>query len=69
MVIPVDKRKQLLEALRTQGHVNVPGCSPVDPSKAREILHDGTVHGQPITAKQRGYFGIIASGKTPRRSA
>jgi hypothetical protein len=29
--------------------------------KAKEILRDGTVHGKPITAKQRGYFGSIAS--------
>lgn len=28
--------------------------------KAREILHDGTVHGHPLTEKQRGLFGVIA---------
>jgi hypothetical protein len=32
-------------------------------AKAREILHDGTVHGHPLTAKQRGFFGAIAGKK------
>jgi hypothetical protein len=32
------------------------------PQKARQILHDGTVHGQPITEQQRKYFGAVASG-------
>jgi hypothetical protein len=32
-------------------------------SKAREILHDKSVHGQPLTDKQRKFFGAIASGK------
>lgn len=31
------------------------------PAKAREILRDGTVHGQPLTSKQKGYFGAIAA--------
>ena len=31
-------------------------------AKAKEILHDGTVHGKPITAAQRGYFGAVAGG-------
>jgi hypothetical protein len=39
---------------RKKGHLSA--------HKAREILHDGTVHGKPITKKQRGYFGAVASG-------
>jgi|TARA_R100001086_G_scaffold242526_1_gene170293 hypothetical protein len=35
--------------------------------KAREILRDGTVHGKKLTKKQRGLFGVIASGKKPRK--
>lgn len=31
-------------------------------AKAREILHDGTVHGHKITDRQRRYFGAVASG-------
>lgn len=34
----------------------------VTSTKAKEILHDGTIHGQPITDKQRRYFGWIAGG-------
>lgn len=33
-------------------------------SKAREILHDKSVHGHPLTDKQRKFFGAIASGKS-----
>ena len=31
--------------------------------KAKEILRDGTVHGKPLTDKQKKYFGWIAGGK------
>lgn len=34
--------------------------------KAKEILRHGEVHGEPLTKKQKGYFGVIAGGKTPR---
>lgn len=40
---------------------------PLSSAKAREILHDGTVHGKPITKKQRGYFGAVASGKARKK--
>lgn len=29
------------------------------PRKAKEMLKDGTVHGQPLSKKQRGFFGAI----------
>lgn len=32
------------------------------PGKAKKMLKDGTANGQPLTEKQRGYFGLIASG-------
>lgn len=35
-------------------------------TKAREILHDGTVHGKPITKKQRGFFGAVSDGSSMR---
>ena len=35
--------------------------------KARKILKDGTVHGKPLTKKQRGLFGVAASGKKLKR--
>jgi hypothetical protein len=31
------------------------------PSKAREILRDGTVHGQPLSKAQKGFFGAVAA--------
>lgn len=34
-------------------------------SKAREILHDKSVHGHPLTDKQRRFFGAIAGGAKP----
>ena len=35
----------------------------VSSDKAKEILKDGTVHGKPLTDKQKRYFGWIAGGK------
>lgn len=34
----------------------------VSSAKAKEILKDGTVHGHPLTDKQKRYFGWIAGG-------
>lgn len=31
-------------------------------AKARQMLHEGTAHGHPLTESQRGYFGAVASG-------
>lgn len=33
--------------------------------KAKEILHDKSVHGHPLTDKQRKFFGAIAGGAKP----
>lgn len=38
----------------------------VTQAKAKEILRHGEVHGAPLTERQKGYFGVIAGGKTPR---
>ena len=35
--------------------------------KAKEMLRDGTVHGKPLTKGQKGYFGVVASGKKTRK--
>lgn len=37
-------------------------------AKAREILHDKSVHGQPLTDKQRRFFGAIAGGAEPYKA-
>lgn len=36
-------------------------------AKARKILHDGSVRGHKLTAKQRRFFGAKASGSKKRR--
>jgi hypothetical protein len=36
-------------------------------SKARKILRDKTVRGKSLTKPQKGFFGVIAGGGTPRR--
>lgn len=35
------------------------------PAKAKAILSDGTVRGNPLTAPQKGLFGAIAGGAPP----
>ena len=37
-------------------------------AKAKKILRDGYIKGKPLTAKQRKYFGAIASGATPLKA-
>ena len=37
-------------------------------SKAKEILHDKSVHGHPLTDKQRRFFGAIAGGAEPYKA-
>lgn len=36
--------------------------------KAKEILRDGKVRGNPLTSKQKGFFGARAGGNTGHRS-
>lgn len=37
-----------------------PDMNAVTPAKAKKILKDGTLHGKPLTDKQRKFFGAIA---------
>ena len=37
-------------------------------NKAKEILHDKSVHGHPLTDKQRRFFGAIAGGAKPYKA-
>ena len=36
-------------------------------AKARLILRDGTVHGKPLTERQKRFFHAVESGQTPLR--
>ena len=49
--------------LYKQGYKKTGGLTA---DKAREILHDKSVHGHPLTEKQRRFFGAIASGNKIR---
>jgi len=40
--------------------------SRISSTKAKEILRDGTVHGHPLSKKQRGLFGA-AAGRAKKR--
>jgi len=35
-------------------------------TKARQILHDDSAQGHPLTAKQQRFFGAVAGGQRPR---
>lgn len=61
------QHQKLLHALAENKSVDVPGYSLVSPSKARDILSHGEVHGEPLTAKQKGFFGLRAGGGRPTR--
>ena len=37
-------------------------------AKAKKILRDGEIGGKKLTKKQRGFFGHIAGGGTPRKT-
>jgi len=39
----------------------------LSPGKARKILHDKKVRGNPLTDKQRRYMGAVASGQKMRK--
>ena len=42
--------------------------SKVSAAKARKILRDGKIRGKKLTPAQRRLFGLIASGKRPKRT-
>lgn len=52
-----------MDIMGLENEMGGPGRRGVSRSKAREMLEHGEVHGKPITKKQRGYFGAVASGK------
>jgi len=59
--IPLDLRDEFNGPARNARYAE-PSAS-ISPEKARQILHDGTVHGHPLTDAQRGMFGA-AAGRT-----
>lgn len=41
----------------------------VSAMKAKEIIRHGKVRGRTLTKKQKGLFGLVAGGGSPRRLA
>lgn len=37
------------------------------PGKAKEILKDGEVQGEPLSDQQKDFFGAVAGGEKPRK--
>lgn len=37
------------------------------PAKAKKILKDGEVQGEPLTSQQKDFFGAAAGGEKPRK--
>ena len=68
-VKPIKKGQELKSNYRLQPDLEQPEDfkkaktgKKLSPSKAKEILHDKSVHGHPLTDKQRRFFGAIAGG-------
>lgn len=63
--IPEEQAGQLIQGIaqQMQGESTMAKGGMISPEKARKILHDGTVHGKPLTEKQRKFFGAMASRK------
>jgi hypothetical protein len=55
------KTEKSISALDTLAKALPSEETDISPEKARKILHDGEVHGRPLTDQQRKFFGAIAS--------
>jgi hypothetical protein len=70
---PIKKGQEITTDYRLQPDLEQPedfeqakGGKKLTASKAKEILHDKSVHGHPLTDKQRKFFGTIAGGAAPQ---
>ena len=36
-------------------------------AKAKKMLRDDSAHGKPLNKAQKGLFGVVASGKKPKK--
>lgn len=57
----INKRDMLPPSSKSRKQGLLKTKASVSPEKARKILHDGTIHGKPITDKQRRYFGAMSN--------
>jgi len=62
------KRRSLLtQVLSLVGGPSRPGNRELTAKKARTILTEGRAQGQPLSARQKRFFGAIAGGEKERR--
>ena len=47
--------------------VNIRNDANLSKGKAMKMLHEGMANDEPLTKKQRGLFGAIASGKARKK--
>lgn len=64
------EENRLMAELRSMVWLTEPMMEPphnrLTQEKAKEIMRHGEVHGEPLTGRQRKFFGAIAGGETPR---
>lgn len=62
-----EAKKALLTQLYGGGKVKPARKGYPSKAKAKKMLREGKAHGHDLTDKQRGFLGMLASGKTPKR--
>ncbi len=55
--------REMFEKIKKESATKKAKGGELTKSKAKEILHDKSVHGKPLTDKQRKYMGYVAGGK------
>ena len=58
------------EKMRQANAEKIKGITEADltAGKAKEILKDGEVQGEPLNDEQKEFFGAVAGGATPRKN-
>lgn len=59
-------KTEFTEIYNAKGKKKFKDGGEVSPEKAKKILSDGSVHGQPLTDKQKKFFGAIAGGESQK---
>jgi hypothetical protein len=60
---PGAEQNAILDKFNAGGYNNLAKGGSISASKAREILHDGTIRGHKITEQQRKFFGAMSNKK------
>ncbi len=67
-----DERKKNAERIQEQRKENSERFANISEqditqTKAKEILKDGEVKGEPLTGQQKKFFGAVAGGEEPKQ--